>query len=159
MGQPGSRTARGPHRGGCSSCPAGRRPPPGPGRRCLNRYNQQPPVRVFRVARQMPVSQRVTVDGDLVRRVTMALIPIRRIAVACALVAAVGLLTMVAAASATGASQPQRRQLAVTALSDFRAVLTATREPGHPLLATVTAAGYRRSGGRWTLIATKRIGT
>jgi hypothetical protein len=89
----------------------------------------------------------------------MAFGSIRRIAVACALVTAAGLLTMVVTASATGASQPQRRQLAVTTLSDFQAVLTATREPGHPLLATVTAAGYRRSGLHWTLIARKRIGT
>ena len=88
----------------------------------------------------------------------MAFGSIRRITVACALVTAVGLPTMMVAASATGASQPQRRQLAVTTLSDFRAVLTATREPGRPLLATVTAAGYRRSGTGWTLIATKRIG-
>jgi hypothetical protein len=82
----------------------------------------------------------------------------RRIAVAAALVTIVGLLTTVAAASATGASQPQRRQLAVTALSDFKVVLTATREPGHPLLATVRAAGFRRSGSHWKLIARKRIG-
>jgi len=66
----------------------------------------------------------------------MAFGSIRRIAVVAALVTAAGLLTMMMAASATGASQPQRRQLAVTTLSDFRAVLTATREPGHPLLAT-----------------------
>src|SRR5215510_10592627 len=82
----------------------------------------------------------------------------RRIAVAVALVIAAGLLSTVAAASATGVSQPQRRQLAVTTLSDFKVRLTATREPGHPLLATVTAAGFRRSGGRWQLIAVKRIG-
>jgi hypothetical protein len=88
----------------------------------------------------------------------MAFSSMRRIAVAAALVTAAGLLTMVAAASATGASQPQRRHLAVTTLSDFKVVLTATREPGHPLLATVTAAGFRRSGSHWTLIATKRIG-
>jgi hypothetical protein len=88
----------------------------------------------------------------------MAFSSIRRIAVVGALVSATGLLTTVAAASATGASQPQRRQIAATTLSDFRVVLTATREPGHPLLATVTAAGYRRSGSGWTLIATKRIG-
>lgn len=88
----------------------------------------------------------------------MAFGSIRRIAVACALVTAVGLFTMVVSASATGASQPPRRQLAVTTLSDFKVVLTASREPGHPLLATVTAAGYRRSGSHWTLIATKRIG-
>jgi len=83
---------------------------------------------------------------------------LRRIAVAGALVAVVGLLSMVAAASATGASQPQRRQLAATTLSDFKVVLTATREARHPLRATVTAAGYRRSGSHWALIATKRIG-
>lgn len=82
----------------------------------------------------------------------------RRIAAIAALVTAAGLLTMVAAASATGVSQPQRRQLAVTTLSDFKVVLTATREAGHPLLATVTAAGFRRSGSGWTLIAIKRIG-
>jgi hypothetical protein len=81
----------------------------------------------------------------------------RRIAVAAALVTA-GLLTMVVAAGATGASQPQRRQLAVTTLSDFKVVLTATRELRHPYLATVTATGYRRSGSGWKLIATKRIG-
>jgi hypothetical protein len=88
----------------------------------------------------------------------MAFGSIRRIAVAVVLVTAVGLLTMVVAASATGASQPQQRQLAVTTLSDFKVVLTATREPGHPFLATVTAKGYRRSGSHWKLIATKRIG-
>jgi hypothetical protein len=88
----------------------------------------------------------------------MAFSTMRRIAVAAALVTAAGLLTTVAAASATGASQPQRRQLAVTTLSDFKVVLTATREPGHPLLATVTAAGFRRLGSAWTLIATKQIG-
>src|SRR5215469_3670931 len=88
----------------------------------------------------------------------MAFSSMRRIAVATALVTATGLLTMVATASATGASQPQRRHLAVTILSDFKVVLTATREPGHPLLATVTAAGFRRSGGGWQLIAVKQIG-
>jgi hypothetical protein len=82
----------------------------------------------------------------------------RRVVAVAALVTAAGLLTTVAAASATGASQPQRRQLAVTALSDFKVVLTATREAGHPLLATVTAAGFRRSGSGWQLIAVKRIG-
>ena len=61
---------------------------------------------------------------------------VRRIAVAAALVTAVGLLTVVAAASGTGASQPQR-QLAATALSEFKVALTATREPEHPLLATL----------------------
>jgi len=70
----------------------------------------------------------------------------------------VTVLGLAGAASATGASQPQQRQLAAATLSDFKVVLTATREPGHPLLATVTAAGYRRSGSAWTLIATKQIG-
>jgi hypothetical protein len=81
-----------------------------------------------------------------------------RFAVAGVLVTVAGLLSMVAAATATRASQPQQRQLAVATLSDFKVVLTATREPGHPLLATVTAAGYRRSGSAWMLIATKQIG-
>jgi hypothetical protein len=88
----------------------------------------------------------------------MMFTPMRRIAVAVALVIAAGLLTTLAAASATGASQPQRRQLAITTLSDFKVVLTATREAGHPLLATVTAAGFRRTGSGWALIAVKRIG-
>src|SRR5215467_4275398 len=101
---------------------------------------------------------------------------IPRIAAVAALVTVGGLLTMVVTASAAGVSQPQRRvttvvaasgagvshpqrrQLAVTTLSDFKVVLTATREPGHPLLATVTAAGFRRSGGGWQLIAVKQIG-
>ncbi len=82
----------------------------------------------------------------------------RRIAVAAAVVTAAGLLSTVAAASAANAGQPQRRQIAATTLSGFKVVLTATREPGHPLLATVTAAGYRRAGSGWQLIATKRIG-
>jgi hypothetical protein len=82
----------------------------------------------------------------------------RRIAVAVALVIAAGLLTTLAAASAPGASQPQRRQLAITTLSDFKVVLTATREAGHPLLATVTASGFRRTSSGWALIAVKRIG-
>jgi len=89
----------------------------------------------------------------------MAWSPMRRIAVVAALVTAVGLPAMAAAASATGAAQPQQRQLAVTTLSDFKVVLTATRDPGHPLLATVTAAGYRRFDSGWKLIATRRIGT
>lgn len=94
---------------------------------------------------------------------------IQRIAAIAALGTAGGLLTTVVAASAARVSQPQRRQLAVTTqpqrrqlavttLSDFKVVLTATRESGHPLLATVTAAGFRRSGGGWQLIAVKRIG-
>lgn len=88
----------------------------------------------------------------------MAFRSMRRIAAACGLITAAGLLATGAAASATGAAQPQQRQIAATTLSDFKVVLTATREPGHPLLATVTAAGYRRTGSTWTPIATKRIG-
>jgi hypothetical protein len=80
----------------------------------------------------------------------------RRVAVVAALVAVLGAVTSVAA-SAAGASAPQRRQFAVTTLSDFKVVLTATRK-GHSLMATVTAAGYQRSGSHWTPIATKRIG-
>jgi hypothetical protein len=83
---------------------------------------------------------------------------IRQIAFVSALLAAAGLLSMAAAGSATGASQPAQRQLATATLSEFRVVVTATRDPGHPPLATVTAAGYRRPGGRWQLIATRRIG-
>ena len=61
------------------------------------------------------------------------------------------------AGAANGASQhPQRRQLAVTTLSSFKVVLTATREPAES--ATVTAAGYRHTPRGWELIATKRIG-
>jgi hypothetical protein len=53
------------------------------------------------------------------------------------------------------AAHAQRRQLAVTTLSGFKVVLTATREPAG---ATVTTAGYRHTAGGWKLIATKRIG-
>lgn len=64
-----------------------------------------------------------------------------------------------AATSAHQASQPQHRQIGVTTLTHFKVVLTATRGgPGHWLQATVTAKGYRRSDGHWTLIAAKRVG-
>jgi hypothetical protein len=64
-----------------------------------------------------------------------------------------------AAISAHRASQPQQRQIGVTTLTHFKVVLTATRSgPGHRLQATVTAKGYRRSDGHWTLIAAKRVG-
>jgi hypothetical protein len=57
---------------------------------------------------------------------------------------------------------PQRRQFAVTTLSGFKVVLTATREPGpepgDQLNATVTAAGYRHTPRGWHLIAIKPIG-
>ncbi len=100
---------------------------------------------------------RVT-DGDPTGRTAVMFRSMRRAAVVAALAIAASLLALVGAASATGASQPQHRQFATAVLSDFKVVLTATREPGHPLLATVTAAGFRRTGSHWTLIATKRIG-
>lgn len=81
----------------------------------------------------------------------------RRVAVVAALIVVLGAVTTVAA-SAAGTSKPQQRQFAVTALSDFKVTLTATRKGAHSLMATVTAAGYQRSGGHWKLIATKRIG-
>jgi hypothetical protein len=84
---------------------------------------------------------------------------LRRIAVVGALLAVVGLATtLVAAASATGASQPQQRQIAVAALSGFKVVLTITRGSGQPPMGTVTAAGYRRVASGWQLISRKLIG-
>jgi ABC-type amino acid transport substrate-binding protein len=83
---------------------------------------------------------------------------IRRAAVPAALIAAAALLITITAVSATGASQPQRRQIAAATLSRFRVIITATRGPGHPPMATVRAAGYQRSGNHWKLIAIKRIG-
>jgi hypothetical protein len=58
------------------------------------------------------------------------------------------------------AAHPQRRKLAVTMLSGFKVVLTATRSPGTGPgpAATVTAAGYRHTPRGWKLIAAKRIG-
>jgi hypothetical protein len=83
----------------------------------------------------------------------------RRVTAAAAVIIAACLIAVAAAVSAHGANQPQRRQLAVTTLAQFKVVLTATRGgPGHRLQATVTANGYRRSGGHWTLIAAKRVG-
>lgn len=82
----------------------------------------------------------------------------RRAAMTGALIAAAVLLAVTASVSATAASQPQRRQLAVATLSAFKVVLTATRGPGRPPMATVTASGFRRSGGHWKLISTQRIG-
>jgi hypothetical protein len=64
-----------------------------------------------------------------------------------------------AAISAHAAGQPQQRQIGVTTLTHFKVVLTATRGgPRHRLQATVTAKGYRRSDGHWTLIAAKQVG-
>jgi hypothetical protein len=65
-----------------------------------------------------------------------------------------------AAASAGTAASPPQRQLAVTTLSNFEVVLTATRSPGTGAApaATVTASGYRHAAGGWRLIGTDRIG-
>jgi hypothetical protein len=86
----------------------------------------------------------------------------RRIAAAGVLAAAAGLLATVAVAGAAGASQhnasPQHRQIGAAELSGFKVILTATRGAGQPPTATVTAAGYERSGTGWKLIAVKRIG-
>ena len=86
----------------------------------------------------------------------------RRIAAAGVLAAGAGLLATVAVAGAAGASQhnasPQHRQIGAAELSGFKVVLTATRGAGQPPTATVTAAGYQRSGAGWKLIAVKRIG-
>ena len=68
---------------------------------------------------------------------------------------------VLALAGATGAAaHPQHRQLAVTTLSTFKVVLTATRTPGtSPApMATITAVGYRHTAHGWKLIAAKRIG-
>ncbi|HEX6933606.1 MAG TPA: hypothetical protein VF162_15780 [Streptosporangiaceae bacterium] len=76
-------------------------------------------------------------------------------AVAFAVLAVLALLPL--AGPAAGATHhPQRRQLAVTTLSRFKVVLTATRVKR--LDATATAAGYRHTRHGWKLIATKRIG-
>ena len=84
---------------------------------------------------------------------------LRRVSAAAAIIIAACLIAATAAVSAHGATQPERRQLGVTTLAQFKVVLTATRGgPGHRLQATVTTKGYRRSGGQWTLIAAKRVG-
>ncbi|SRR5712691_7799743 len=75
-----------------------------------------------------------------------------------AVISVISLLAALPMASAAsgGAAHHQQRQIAVTRLSNFKVVLTATREPD--LQATVTAAGYRHTSRGWKLIATKRIG-
>jgi hypothetical protein len=70
-------------------------------------------------------------------------------------VALLALLPLAGSAAST-THLPQHRQLAVTTLSRFKVVLTATRVSR--LDATVTAAGYRHASGGWQLIATKQIG-
>src|SRR5712691_6158678 len=88
----------------------------------------------------------------------------RRLVASGVLAVAAGLLATVTVAGVAAASQPSRsaspqhRQIGVAELSGFKVVLTVTRRGGQPPLATVTAAGYRRSGTGWQLIAVKRIG-
>ena len=82
----------------------------------------------------------------------------RRAAVSSALIVAAVLLTAVSAVGANASSRPQHRQFAVSALSNFKVVLTATRGRGNPPMATVTASGFRRHDGHWDLISTQRIG-
>ncbi len=70
-------------------------------------------------------------------------------------------LLPVARSASGAATQPQRRELAVTTLTgSFKIVLTATRSPGTAPApaATVTAAVFRHARHGWKLIATKRIG-
>jgi hypothetical protein len=113
-----------------------------------------------------------------VKEVTMNLGIMRRFATAGVLVAAAGSLAIGTAAGAAGASQSQRgasqpahgasrsahgasaphRQIGTAQLTYFKVVLTATRGTGQPPTATVTAAGYERSGTGWRLLAVKRIG-
>lgn len=102
----------------------------------------------------------------------------RRFATAGVLATAAGSLVVAAAAGAAGASQPQHsasllthsasqpahsasaphRQIGTAELTYFKVVLTVTRGTGQPPTATVTAAGYERSGAGWKLIAVRRIG-
>jgi hypothetical protein len=84
---------------------------------------------------------------------------LRRVTAAAAVLIVMCLIGAAAAVSAHHASQPQRRQIGVATLAQFKVVLTATRGgPGHRLQATVNATGYRRFDGHWAPIATKRIG-
>jgi hypothetical protein len=95
----------------------------------------------------------------------------RQFAAAGVLAAAAGSLAVATAPGAAGASQPQHsaslpahgasaphRQIGTAQLTYFKVVLTATRGTGQPPTATVTAAGYERSGAGWKLIAVQRIG-
>jgi hypothetical protein len=95
----------------------------------------------------------------------------RRFTTAGVLIAAAGSLAMVTVTGAAGASQVPRaanrpahgasashRQIGAAELTYFKVVLTATRTAGQPPTATVTAAGYERSGTGWRLLAVKRLG-
>ena len=95
----------------------------------------------------------------------------RRLTTAGALIAAAGALAVATVTGAAGAShlrgvtnQPAHsasaphRQIGAAELTYFKVVLTATRTAGQPPTATVTAAGYERSGAGWKLLAVKRLG-
>jgi hypothetical protein len=90
----------------------------------------------------------------------------RRAAAAAAIAAAAGLLTMGTTAGPAGASpaghstgaSAQHRQIGAAELTWFKVVLTVTKGTGQPPGATLTAAGYQRSGSGWRLISVKRIG-
>ena len=95
----------------------------------------------------------------------------RRFATAGVLVTAAGALAVATAGGAAGASQPQpsasqpahsasapHRQIGTAELTYFKVVLTATRGTGQPPTATVTAAGYERSGTGWKLLAVRQLG-
>jgi hypothetical protein len=95
----------------------------------------------------------------------------RRFTTAGVLIAAVGSLAVATVTGAAGESHPPRpanqpahsasaphRQIGTAELTYFKVVLTATRTAGQPPTATVTAAGYERSGTGWKLLAVKRLG-
>jgi len=95
----------------------------------------------------------------------------RRFTIAGVLIAAAGSLAVATVTGAAGASALPRpanhpahsasaphRQIGTAELTYFKVVLTATRTAGQPPTATVTAAGYERSGTGWKLLAVQRIG-
>ena len=95
----------------------------------------------------------------------------RRFATAGVLIAAAGSLAVATVTGAAGASHLPRpagqpahgasaphRQIGTAELTYFKVVLTATRTAGQPPTATVTAAGYERSGTGWRLLAVKQLG-
>jgi len=106
-----------------------------------------------------------------VKEVIMNLGIARRFTIAGVLIAAAGSLAMATVTGAAGASQLPRaanqpprsasaphREIGTAELTYFKVVLTATRTAGQPPTATVTAAGYERSGTGWRLLAVKRLG-
>jgi len=95
----------------------------------------------------------------------------RRFTTAGVLIAAAGSLAVASVTGAAGASHLPRaanqpahgagaphRQIGAAELTYFKVVLTAARTAGQPPTATVTAAGYERSGAGWKLLAVKRLG-